>query len=97
MTRHLAHRYPTSTAGCGRRVEGGSTVGAGGVVHGGHPAHRRELLTSDRPSSVSATDPRASLHFGPAEDRKSGVEGKSVSVSVDLGGRRIIKKKKYNK
>src|SRR3546814_17691003 len=26
--------------------------------------------------------------------RKSGVEGKSVSVSVDLGGRRIIKTKK---
>src|SRR3546814_12578977 len=27
------------------------------------------------------------------EDRKSAVSGKSVSVSVDLGGRRIIKKK----
>src|SRR3546814_14676890 len=27
-------------------------------------------------------------------DRKSGVSGKSVSVRVDLGGRRIIKKKK---
>src|SRR3546814_12254323 len=31
-------------------------------------------------------------------DRKSVVKGKSVSVRVDLGGRRIIKKKnKYNK
>src|SRR3546814_12203121 len=30
-------------------------------------------------------------------DRKSVVEGKSVSVRVDLGGRRIIKKKKRNK
>src|SRR3546814_12594778 len=33
-------------------------------------------------------------------DRKSGVEGKSVAVRVDLGGRRIInkkKKKKHNK
>src|SRR3546814_13510055 len=28
-------------------------------------------------------------------DRKSVVEGKSVSVRVDLGGRRIIKNKKY--
>src|SRR3546814_15811524 len=28
-------------------------------------------------------------------DRKSVVEGKSVSVRVDLGGRRIIQKKKY--
>src|SRR3546814_13939663 len=30
----------------------------------------------------------------PLGDRKSVVEGKSVSVRVDLGGRRIIKKKK---
>src|SRR3546814_15548799 len=29
----------------------------------------------------------------PPRDRKSVVEGKSVSVRVDLGGRRIIKKK----
>src|SRR3546814_18471649 len=33
----------------------------------------------------------------PGEDRKSCVAGKSVSVSVDLGGRRIIKKKKKHK
>src|SRR3546814_15345113 len=35
---------------------------------------------------------------GVAQDRKRVVEGKSVSVRVDLGGRRIIKKKKtrYN-
>src|SRR3546814_13029658 len=31
---------------------------------------------------------------GGRRDRKSVVEGKSVSVRVDLGGRRIIKKKK---
>src|SRR3546814_19701836 len=30
----------------------------------------------------------------PVPDRKSVVEGKSVSVRVDLGGRRILKKKK---
>src|SRR3546814_11818189 len=30
---------------------------------------------------------------GREEDRKSVVQGKSVSVRVDLGGRRIIKKK----
>src|SRR3546814_19766486 len=30
-----------------------------------------------------------------AKDRKSVVSGKSVSVSVDLGGRRIIKKKTH--
>src|SRR3546814_15367022 len=33
----------------------------------------------------------------PRVDRKSVVEGKSVSVRVDLGGRRIIKKKKHSK
>src|SRR3546814_1913156 len=33
----------------------------------------------------------------PHADRKSVVEGKSVSVRLDLGGRRIIKKKKYRK
>src|SRR3546814_12809000 len=31
------------------------------------------------------------------EDRKSVVSGKSVSVSVDLGGRRIIQKKNNNR
>src|SRR3546814_11344993 len=31
------------------------------------------------------------------KDRKSVVQGKSVSVRVDLGGRRIIKKKKQKK
>src|SRR3546814_14774304 len=34
------------------------------------------------------------VHSMPAGDRKSVVSGKSVSVRVDLGGRRIIKKKK---
>src|SRR3546814_20281325 len=36
----------------------------------------------------------AALHNLDARDRKSVVSGKSVSVRVDLGGRRIIKKKK---
>src|SRR3546814_13259227 len=34
---------------------------------------------------------------GSFQDRKSVVEGKSVSVRVDLGGRRILKKKKNTK
>src|SRR3546814_19284190 len=37
---------------------------------------------------------RAGAHRHQKRDRKSGGEGKSVSVRVDLGGRRIIKKKK---
>src|SRR3546814_12082841 len=43
-------------------------------------------FTTHRPYSAAAS-PHGS-------DRKSVVSGKSVSVSVDLGGRRIIKKKK---
>src|SRR3546814_20674864 len=35
--------------------------------------------------------------FNGTTDRKSRVKGKSVSVRVDLGGRRIIKTKKYAK
>src|SRR3546814_18569471 len=34
------------------------------------------------------------VQIGKGGDRKSVVSGKSVSVRVDLGGRRIIKKKK---
>src|SRR3546814_18784772 len=40
-------------------------------------------------------DGRCSVHNKP--DRKSVGEGKSVSVSVDLGGRRLSKKKKTSK
>src|SRR3546814_14879354 len=36
---------------------------------------------------------RRFILLGEKEDRKSVVSGKSVSVRVDLGGRRIIKKK----
>src|SRR3546814_1045372 len=42
-----------------------------------------------RRSPGSATCAR----YRPCRDRKSGVEGKGVSVRVDFGGRRLIKKK----
>ena len=38
--------------------------------------------------------PQEGLAFHYYEDRKSVVQGKSVFACVDLGGRRIIKKKK---
>src|SRR3546814_20186358 len=44
----------------------------------------------------TAKDPKVALNYymgEPAIDRKSVVSGKSVSVRVDLGGRRIMKKK----
>src|SRR3546814_17671837 len=40
---------------------------------------------------------RQVVHHEVADDRKSVVSGKSVSVRVDLGGSRIIKKKKTTK
>src|SRR3546814_18367636 len=40
--------------------------------------------------------PPVAITSAGAEDRKSVVSGKSVSVRVDLGGRRIIQKKTHN-
>src|SRR3546814_13669128 len=54
----------------------------------------------DFPSGFRRDDRAAALagdqasRLQPPPDRKSGVQGKSVSVRVDLGGRRLIKKKK---
>src|SRR3546814_16594189 len=42
-------------------------------------------------------DHRARMFVVDVEDRKSVVSGKSVSVRVDLGGRRIIKKNNQTK
>src|SRR3546814_11271709 len=61
------------------------------------PAGKDEFDAGGRPApdfSVARADPKANVFTAVAEDRKSGVKGKSVSVSVDLGGRRIINKKK---
>src|SRR3546814_21087994 len=61
----------------GRRHSDREGLGAGGA--GGDQRRDRD-----------AVDPEAD--GGGGQDRKSGVLGKSVSVRVDLGGRRIIKK-----
>src|SRR3546814_13404067 len=52
-------------------------------------------LNQIRPQLV--TVPGVAMPFPSGGDRKSVVSGKSVSVRVDLGGRRIIKKKKKEK
>src|SRR3546814_18620681 len=66
--------------------------------------HMRIILNlsgRDQPLPVDVTGFRPLLSTiadgepaSPAEDRKSGVSGKRVSEGLDLGGRRIIKKKK---
>src|SRR3546814_13757732 len=54
---------------------------------------RNEQIADDREPQRARGDHRI---LGYRADRKSVVEGKSVSVRVDLGGRRIIKKQKNN-
>src|SRR3546814_11489765 len=46
------------------------------------------------PRSFPLPGPVRAEYGGPVGDRKSVVSGKSVSVRVELGGRRTIKKKK---
>src|SRR3546814_11682527 len=53
----------------------------------GSPSVLRKTISPDRAWSKNRI----------ASDRKSVVAGKSVSVRVDIGGRRIIKKKKKDK
>src|SRR3546814_11775153 len=50
------------------------------------------------PRRVKArASPATSSDLPTSEDRKSVVSGKRVSVRVDLGGRRILQKKKHKK
>src|SRR3546814_16124270 len=68
------------------------------------PLQRRSALPRPpRSSSVTVSAFRGqqghsiASHAHKSADRKSVVKGKSVSVRVDLGGRRIINNKKKNK
>src|SRR3546814_17178911 len=55
-------------------------------------AMRRLDILANQPLQI-AREPRPGSIGAVALDRKSVVSGKSVSVRVDLGGRRILKKK----
>src|SRR3546814_16800684 len=62
-------------------------------------AHSLGTIVAQHFAVKHANRVRSLALFGPflaPPDRKSVVEGKSVSVRVDLGGRRIIKKKHKN-
>src|SRR3546814_15849358 len=65
---------------------------AAAVAEGRAQAHRPDgrRHRQDRRPQLQGRSAQAVDH----RDRKSVVKGKSVSVRVDLGGRRIIKKKK---
>src|SRR3546814_20069629 len=75
---------------CGTSGKAGNLNGR--IVEGGNPHEGRRSkeyplppLTTTLSAQLFEKDPRE-------VDRKSVVKGKSVSVSVDLGGRRIITK-----
>src|SRR3546814_19364493 len=93
-TTAMVERHP---GGAARRVEEGIEQrpvrnGVGAVLHGfrfpvgAGDGARVQLIAPDHDRALEFTD------------RESVVSGKSVSVRVDLGGRRFIKKKKktYN-
>src|SRR3546814_14351776 len=71
---------------CSHCIPMGQTLNnsAGRIGVNGHPLTREQ-------EEILAQPPTRTRKW---IDRKSVVEGKSVSVRVDLGGRRIIKKKK---
>src|SRR3546814_15500284 len=75
-------------------------TGVGGIVHVADmcPDHRHIRLARQPRDRVHVLDLPGIGLVGGLEfvdaDRKRVVEGQSVSVRVDLGGRRIIKKKK---
>src|SRR3546814_16182534 len=62
----------------------------------GQPLNRNDIGFRPKSKKVRASLPQE-LQDYLSGDRKSAVEGKSVSVRVDLGGRRIIKKKPTTK
>src|SRR3546814_14535451 len=79
----------------GSEVFAGYSVNDGPVslVRSNLAATSRTTLASDDFGSIGDEEWNAARLPFAATDRKSGVSGKSVSVRVDLGGRRIIKKK----
>src|SRR3546814_11586914 len=79
-------------------VRSGLARGGSAHVHSAplrHARHHAAGSRSDRSLARGLQFKRGKARSG--IDRKSVVSGKSVSVRVDLGGRRIIKKKKIKK
>src|SRR3546814_19780561 len=100
-------REEEQTGNLCRRENRGSSFGLAGREPAGRRPQRgvsRQPVDEDRPFGrrrrievKSRGDRVGIVERGGGDvdlDRKSVVEGKSVSVRVDLGGRRIIKKKK---
>src|SRR3546814_17088992 len=86
--------------------EVGMLIGGNGIIHADFDG-RQQISGVTEQGVFSTTDRFQSLDFEPRTwtatdgvvtfDRKSVGEGKRVSVSEDLGGYRILKKKKTHK
>src|SRR3546814_11102634 len=83
-------RAPSTGATASRRANGPTPSRRSGSSLGANTIRSAKAFTI-WPASTSPTFQSAN------GDRKSVVYGKSVSVRVDLGGRRTIKKKLHNK
>src|SRR3546814_11609773 len=81
---------PTSPwrVGCGNRCR------VRGSRFSGDGLHREGSIAAEAAPTLPLSAAPPNGRCTPAADRKSVVSGKSVSVRVDLGGGRIIKKKK---
>src|SRR3546814_17497085 len=99
MTRYAPNRSrPPPSAGCDRNLPTAPATSRSRILRAISRGIRK--LVSRKRTSVSAM--RSLLRgtiavWGIDKDRKSVVEGKSVAVRVDLGGRRNNKKKKKYK
>src|SRR3546814_20384196 len=99
MIEHLAeHLIFESGHGGARDIR--TDDGLGKIIsHGPPPAVQPRFPPQPTPAADPPRRPAAALRIPqrrnrPSRERKSVVEGKSVSVRVDLGGRGSIKKKK---
>src|SRR3546814_11801630 len=87
--RRASNRLQPQQLGEGRFHQRVDVVAIGDLQAGG----RAEILEQQEAGfDVARQDARHTHVAGFQQDRKSVVSGKSVSVRVDLGGRRIIKK-----
>src|SRR3546814_19176307 len=93
MNRPRARQQVPANRRAGRTAAGFCTCRS----PGGTPVYRRRMPRASVAcgGNPRGDDPQARPLGAMALDRKSVVEGKSVSVRVDLGGRRIINKKKH--
>src|SRR3546814_19369407 len=89
----VTHTRPEPMLGLLRRLDGGParTVAHGYISRGG-TLDVAGMLFANRSTWAHLAESAARLLNRP--DRQRVVSGKRVSVRVDLGGRRIIKKKK---